>query len=112
MAWQYSNPGEYLAWAQKCFALTRAGKRIKTDWAGEMLDLAAWRKEFVLALHKRINLKSAEPQRWRKLDPYYQTELKRDQWAIERLRERVLIYRFSTPELNNRLGHLLAEREA
>ena len=63
---------------------------------------------FWVLLDKRINLKAGPPPKWRRLSERYQASLIRDQRRLhERVRYRIVLYRFETPELNRRFAYLL-----
>jgi len=57
----YQYVSEYLRWVRACFAATAQGRAVKTSWAGPELDAKGWHREFMAALHRRINSKGHLP---------------------------------------------------
>jgi hypothetical protein len=105
--WKYSFVADYLALMRRGFAITRAGGHVRLGWAGADLDLQAFRREFRLALNRRINLKAGDDRetRWRKWDHDYQIALRRDARRVNEYSSRRIvdpINRLSTPELQRR----------
>lgn len=102
----------YLELCRNVQAALTEGRRVRlhwTDWEG--LDREGWRQEFLMVLNRRINLKAGPPPLWRKLDPEYQTGLRRDQQRLHAwLQQRVRFYQFETDFCRTRFGHLLPER--
>lgn len=112
MAWEYAYVSEMLAFYREAFRRTSAGKTIQLEWGGRAYDAQAWREQFRTALDRRINLKSGDPPNWRKLDDLYQTEQARDARNIRDHHERRLaLHQIVTPELRQRFGHLISERD-
>lgn len=106
--WNYQHVRDYLAICRAAFSATAEGRRVRLSWAGRSLDAEGWRAEFRRALHRRINAKTAAPT-GRKHDPDYQIRLVRDAQRVQnRVRGRVRIYQFETPEVRARFSHLLS----
>lgn len=109
VSWRYTYVREYLSWLKSCFAIVNNGGTVQTNWAGSQLDLAAWRKEFMSALNRRINLKVTPEPIGRKYDAMYQTDFRRDQHDIHNIvQRRIRVYQFRTPEVRRRFRHLLS----
>jgi hypothetical protein len=67
-------------------------------------------QEFRAALHAKINAAGRLPiacSSWRKLDPDYQTNLRRD---AQNVNGRSRFYQFNLIEMRNRFAHLLSDR--
>lgn len=111
--WHYRDAGLMLRFYRWAFAETAAGRQIALSRAGQYegrgYDAESWRREFRRALDERINLKAGPPPRWRKLGSVYQTELRRDCWAIRDNRQkRIALRQIITPDLRRRFGHLIS----
>jgi hypothetical protein len=104
----YQYVHEYLAWVHKCLTSTRQEGHIRVDWSGDSLDAAGFHREFVTALHSRINHKGQLPQNGRKFDQGYQTSLRRDCYRVRDMARRIRVYQLETPEMRARFGHKLA----
>lgn len=106
----YRWAGWYLKHVKAAFAHTAASplNTVKTGWASPALDAAGWRREFMLALHRRINAKGGVEPRGRKTDTEYWWRMKRD---ARRLRDwfqfRVAIHGFESQEARKRFSHLI-----
>lgn len=112
-AWSYEHVHDYLEICRRARAALDAGGRVRLRWNEEPMDDAAWRRAFRDALDRRINLKAGTPPAWRKLDPSYQTELRRDarwinEWARSGRRLRPPMNRWGTAEIQARYAHVLA----
>lgn len=107
--WRYQHVGEILAFYRWARAETEAGRPIRLSWAGRSYDADGWRRQFRLALDRRINLKVGPEPRWRKLDDRYQTEMERDCRAIrDKVQHRSSLHQITTPELRRRFAHLIS----
>jgi hypothetical protein len=108
--WQYRYVSEILAFYRRAREITEAGGTIRLSWAGRDYDAEGWRRQFRVALDRRINLKAGPEPQWRKLGDLYQTELRRDADNIRRHHtQRLAIQQIMTPELRRRFGHLITE---
>lgn len=106
--WNYREPGKYLQPIRKGFEHCKAGGRVSIRWSDGGMSLAEYRRDFVRAMHRRINGKTGQLPGWRKLEPEYQTSLVRDSRAIrDRLTRRIRMQRLETPEARQRFGHLI-----
>lgn len=109
---RYPQPGAYVQAWKRANEVTAAGGTVRVSWAGRDLDAHGWRREVRRALDRRINERGGLDQTGRKWDERYQVGLERDARALrDRLMRRVRVYQFETPELRERFGHLLADRE-
>jgi hypothetical protein len=105
---RYPNAAAYLGWVKRCFAETKAGRRVQTNWAGPELNHEGFQQEFLRALHRRIQRNGNIEPRGRKMSHEYQTELFRDRQSIAAKRgQRIRMYYLATPELKRRFSHLL-----
>ena len=105
---RYPNAAAYLGWVKRCFAETKAGRRVQTNWAGPELNHEGFQQEFLRALHRRIQRNSKIEPRGRKTDQMYQTQLFRDRQAIDDKRNRrIRMYYIGTPELKKRFAQLI-----
>jgi hypothetical protein len=105
--WKYGVVADYLSAMRHGFAVTRAGGRIRLHWAGAHMDLREFRREFLLALNRRINLKGGDDRetRWRRWDYDYQIRQRRDARRVnDYAAHRIVspINRLETPELQRR----------
>lgn len=108
--WRYAHVREMVALYRRAYGAVRQGGRVRLRWNSPALDLAGFRREFVAALHERINRK-CDSADWRKLDPDYQLTMRRDCQAIRAHRQsRQRIHYLENPDLRARYGHLI-ERE-
>ena len=111
--WRYDHVRAYLKWVHACRdRLARTG-RVWIDWAGVPLDAAGFRREFTDALDRRINAKAGlDRPRGRRDSDDHRRALVQDRADLQaRLRSRVRIYQFRTPEFRGRFGHLLCDRD-
>jgi hypothetical protein len=107
--WQYQYVSEILAFYRRAREITEPGGTIRLQWGGRSYDAESWRRQFRVALDRRINLKAGAQPCWRKLDDRYQTELRRDADNIRRcLNHRMALHQIMTPELRGRFGHLIS----
>ena len=104
----YPKHSEYLASCRKAFEITASGGTVKLFWDSSPLDAAGWKREFLRALHRRINAKEGPYDIWRKQMPDYQLCMARDRARLREIRRRVRVYEFETPEMRKRFGHLLS----
>lgn len=106
--WQYRYVSEMLAFYRRAREITESGGAIRLSWAGREYDAEGWRRQFRVALDRRINLKAGPEPSWRKLDDQYQTELRRDCQRIrDHSQRRIALHQIITPELRRRFGHLV-----
>lgn len=106
----YQFVSTYLRFAREMFRRTAAGEYVRYQWAGDYLDAAAWRREFVTALHRRINAKGGVTVYCRKADNDYHIRLWRDSRRVrELLTTRIIHRQFETVDARRRFGHLLTE---
>lgn len=106
--WQYRYVSEMLALYRRAREITEAGGTVRLSWAGRDYDAEGWRRQFRVALDRRINLKVGPLPPWRKLDSLYQTELRRDCRRIrDASQHRAALHQIMTPELRRRFGHLV-----
>ena len=128
MRWTYEHVHEYLSWSREAFLRTASGATVRTNWAGPNLDASGFRREFIAALHNRINLKGGLPVEmnacvyvpgvgrtgWRKLDSDWQSSASRDARRINEIRSRrVRVYatEITTDDWRKRFAGLFAERD-
>lgn len=105
---RYPKAAAYLGWVKRCFAETKAGRRVQTNWAGPALTHEAFREEFLKALHKRIQQKGNTEPKGRKTSSEYQINLMRDRQSIAAKQgSRIRMYYIGTPELKRRFAHLI-----
>jgi hypothetical protein len=110
--WRYQHVDSYLRFIRLAREMTALGGAVQLFWSNPALDAQAWIQEFRTALDKRINLKAGSPPRWRRLDPDYQAELRRDQLAYQRhILHRVRLRSVQTDIARKRLGHLIHDDE-
>src|ERR1700675_3984625 len=105
---RYQYVHDYLTWVRKCLAITRQGGLVRVYWSGDSLDAAGFQREFVTALHSRINSKGNLPQNSRKFGQEYQTSLRRDCYRVRDMARRIRVYQLETPEMRTRFGHKVA----
>jgi hypothetical protein len=96
---RYQYVHDYLTWVRKCLAITRQGALVSVYWSGDSLDAAGFHREFVTALHSRINQKGQLPQNGRKFDQGYQTCLRRDCYRVRDMARLIRVYQLETPEI-------------
>lgn len=112
MVWKYSYVGPMVRAYKRAFAHLKADPKatIKMDWKCNGLDLPAFRRNFIKALDRRINLKveGGDKPRGRKDDPDYFWRLMRDARAVRaNLTSRLIVRSFETDEARKRFSHLL-----
>jgi hypothetical protein len=66
------------------------------------------RKDFIKALHNRINFRGGDRVRGKKDCYDYYWRLMRDKMALNNLRNRICVYGFETREVRERFSHLLS----
>lgn len=107
--WTYQHAGPMVEAYRKAFAHLRSpGATIKMNWAATPIDMNGFRREFVEALHRRINLKQAPTPKWRKLSERSQVAMRRDKHRLEDMHRRIRVYQFETDECRRRFGDRLA----
>jgi hypothetical protein len=105
----YPEPAKYVAWVRRQDEQASLGCPVpRPSWPHSALSPVQWQREKWSALDRRINLRGGAAPKWRRLDPMHQTELRRDQQALAKIRERIRVYQFATPEVRRRFGHLLS----
>jgi hypothetical protein len=110
--WRYRHVGEMLAFYRRAREITEAGGTVRLERFGREYDADDWRRQFRLALDRRITLKAGPEPAWRKLDDDYRRNLERDCRAIrDKVRRRVALHQLATPELRRRFGHLITPWE-
>lgn len=109
--WRYRNPGDYLRHMRSCFSALAQGQPVKLHWADDGHDLSSFRRAFLQALQRRINLKAGINPQGRKFDPAYQTGLLRDRGRLNDMARRIRVYAFDCPEINARFGYRLSRRD-
>lgn len=108
--WTYQHVDTMLAAYKRAFATLKSNPnaRIRMNWACDGLDLQGFRRNFVNALNRRINLKVDQPRNWRKLDPQWQIAAWRDSRRLQDMARRIRVYQFETTEAKARFGDRLA----
>jgi len=105
----YPRPGAYV----KAWQLLKVACQETPDI--EMIGVNWWpqpvkevQREFITAMHKRINKRDGLGKRGRKDNHEFFVKLLWDQRAIQnKVQNRVRIYQFKTAEARKRFGHLL-----
>ncbi len=88
-----------------------AGTKFKVDWATTRTKEEFLAEYYDKIIQNAINARGGIEFKGRKFDPDYQTNLRRDQQALETIRTtRIRVYQFNTPEIKKRFGYLLANR--
>lgn len=111
--WRYRDAGKYLEWCRRSREHILSGGSVQTLWPNEPLaTIEDWRKEFLGALHRRINLKVGGLPTGRRWQDNYQTELRRDRAKLRDYRQRrIRIHQFATDICRRRFGHLIEPYE-
>lgn len=112
--WRYREPGAYLALIRKARAALAEGRLVRIRWTDEPLDAEGFRREFVRALNRRIDLKVTNRPRGRRHGDDYQRGLIQDCMAARAAARRsgpVRVYQFNTELVRRRCGHLLSARD-
>ena len=103
----YKYVKEYLEILRKANEAFNNNIKVKLFWNDEPMDREGFRKEFLMALDRRINLKGNVPitKKW---DDTYQTHLLRDKRRLEDIGKRISVYQFETEIVRKRFSHLLS----
>lgn len=101
------DKGAYVAAWKRLNAMPDDG-RVNVSWDRSCEPVADVKRDFRRALDKRINLRGGMPEANVPID----INLVRDARALDdRLVRRIRVYRFDSPKMNRRFGHLLASRD-
>lgn len=102
------HKGQYVAWVKRIRTAFKEGfHRAQITW-GDYQTAAEFERGYMLALNRRINNRAGIQFSGRKMGNDYQTNLRRDQRALQdKLQRRIRVYQFSTPDVRKRFGHLL-----
>ena len=109
--WCYKNTKEIMSFYRSCFAALDRGQLVRIYWCNEPLDREGFKREFIKALHARINHKTPNI-RPRKADSDYQISLMRDKYRLQDIHKRIRVYQFETKQITKKFGHLLADRNS
>lgn len=111
MSWNYKYVGTMARAYRKAFDHLKADPEntVVMRRYDKPMNLEEFRREFLKALDRRINLKGEVEPKGRKTDYDYEWRLRRDARAIfDRNTKRIRIYQFETEEARKRFSHLLS----
>lgn len=109
----YPDPAKYVALWRKVAALSPSGAYIlEADRRGLGHDAVTLKRNFLKALHNRINVRGKVNMQGRRYDDDYQRDLARDQYALRaKLQMRVIVRQWQTDIMRKRFSHLLTRPE-
>lgn len=109
--WRYRHVREMSSAYKRAFSLLKESdsNRIRMNRMSEGLGLAGFRREFMQALNRRINLKVAHEPDFRKCFPEWQQSAYRDSRRIrDHLAHRIAVHSLETEEARRRFGYIVS----